>query len=399
MAAQATEQLNKTLTEATEFRLCSLSFYGKTQNGSFSPFTLPNGNALPRSYTEVLSLIWTCNKNFATGNNKPKLRKCVIARKCGLTKSTVNRVIKSLIELKLIEETEKDVYKIIPKVDGEHYIVLDNYLRHKKFNLNETFKRLPPSASHVFAKIKAFYLEKDEEGNYKNYDFRDRKPINYFTSSDAGLAGQLNLPQSTVADAIPLLIKADLVHRNKRIKFYDENGNAQYYIVQERDVPGNTLSWFTIPYEVLTVERRSTRTASEVQFNENLEELEISEDVIEQTYTELREQAEEKYKTIKTIIESDEELQAAKKELIATTEREFTAHTKQSTSSMFFDKLTTAQRRYYGRLAALGLSEDDFEPPYNCKLCNDTGQNLNTGQRCTCRPSIKRIILNRIFKA
>lgn len=399
MAASNAAQLNNTLPEATEYRLSSISFYGKPNSKGFSAFSLPGGKALPRAFTEILSYIWTHNKNYTHGNKKPKLRKSVIARKCGLSKTTVSNVLKELTDLNLIKEIEKDVYIIIPKVNDKHYIVLDNYLRNKKFKINEQLKRLPPTAPHVLGLIKAFYLQKDKDGNYINYDFENRKPINYFTSSDNGIAAQLNLPQSTVSDAIMPLLKAGLVNRNKRIKYLDDKGNAQYYIVQERNVPGNTASLFTIPYEVLTVERRSTRTASEVQFVENLEELEISEAEIQNTYATLREQAETKYKNVKAILDTDEEFKAAKKGLITATEQHFTSSNVTSANSTFSDELTTALHRYYERLSELGLSENDFEIPYNCKLCNDTGQNINTGQRCKCRTSVKAIILNRIFKA
>ncbi len=41
------------------------------------------------------------------------------------------------------------------------------------------------------------------------------------------------------------------------------------------------------------------------------------------------------------------------------------------------------------RLAALkelGLTEQDLEPQYECRLCNDTGYRIDTGQRCKCFP-------------
>ena len=130
---------------------------------------------------------------------------------------------------------------------------------------------------------------KDENGEYINYDFKNRKPKNYFYSSEQGLATLLNLPKSTIAYNIPLLLKLKLLYRNKRLKYKNEAGKSVYKIVQF--IPGNTQSIFVVPYEVLAVELRSTYEPQKIDFIENADEIEITDEALEKVYAELRAEA------------------------------------------------------------------------------------------------------------
>lgn len=51
-------------------------------------------------------------------------------------------------------------------------------------------------------------------------------------------------------------------------------------------------------------------------------------------------------------------------------------------------KISELRTQADSRLAALGLSEDDFTPRYKCKMCNDTGYD-SQGRQCEC---LKRFI-------
>lgn len=391
MAAMTAEQLNNVLPDTTEFTLCYLSFCGKRKNDKYNPFTQYNGKALPRACVKILSLIDTETRAFGKDT---KITKMHFAKKLGLSRQTVSDSLKRLTTDNLIEETEKDVYKIIPRVNRERYVVLDNYLHTTKFNIQGKLKKLLQTAVIVLSDIKSFYLMTDENGAYINYDFASRKPINYFCASEKSFETRLNLPPSTVGYAILELLRAGLLFRNKRLRYKDDKDKVKYKIVDLKDVPGNTTSIFTIPYEVLAVKQGAAQNITEIEFNANLEEREISETEIEATYAELREQAQEKFNNVKAILNSDEEFKAARNELNAAIVQHVTAPNNDST-----DNLAAAQRRYFSRLATLGISEDEFEPQYNCKKCNDTGKNLDTGQRCTCRSIIKQMIINRVFKA
>lgn len=399
MSEATATQLNR-FPEATEFTLCPVQFLGVRKNEEYNPFA-PDGHAPERAKTAILSLIYTYRKNFGP---KFKLTNAQIARKTGLVASTVSYTLKRLILVdKVVQETTPGCYKILPLITNKKYIVLDSFLNNQKFNVNGKLKKLPKSPVVVLDRIKAFYLEQDKDGNYINYDFDKRKPINRFKSSTKGLAKLLNLPESTVADAILILLRNKLLYRNKRLRYIDENSNAYYKIVE--DIPGNTLSVFVVPYEVLAVERRSTYTPpTESEFiPENFDELEkagsvfeIPESEIEKVYAELHTQAVERAAEAREKAFKDEALTAAKAELDEATTELFAAQGKDEIQKA--DKhINVAQRVYVARLAELGLSEDDLSPQFLCKRCRDTGINEN-GRRCRCRSRIKTLIISRILK-
>ena len=178
MLGATAKQLNMQFPEATEYTLCSLSFLGKRKAGEYNPFTEPSGNALPRSAIKILSYIWTSLKNF--GKNA-KITKARLRKKCGLSKGGVVAGLDRLTRLQLIEETKPNVYKIIPKVNGRDYFVLENYLHSQPFNVAGKIKCLSDSAVIVLDLIKSFYMQTKldtETGEliYINYDFRNRKP-------------------------------------------------------------------------------------------------------------------------------------------------------------------------------------------------------------------------------
>lgn len=395
MTETATKKLNTEFPEATEFSLCPVKFLGKSKDGKHNPFTQKNGKPLARAKIKILSYIWTVRKNFGT---HVKLSVADIARACGLTWITAKENLTQLQLLdNLITDTGKQ-YKIIPKVNGGNYFTVENYLLTKKFDIDGTRRKLPASAVLILDRLKSFYLETDKNGEYINYNFKNRKPKNYFYSSEQGLATLLNLPKSTVSYNVPLLIKLGLLYRNKRIKYKDKNGKSVYKIIQERAVPGNTQSIFVVPYEVLAVELRSTYEPQKVDFIENIDEIEITDEALEKVYAELRAEAETKTAAARELAFNDEELTAAKAELDEAICTAFTVQENGENVQEAKEYWNTAQARYLKRLAELGITEEEIsEPPYLCRSCSDTG-NTNTGQRCRCRSRVKELIISRMFK-
>ncbi len=386
MTETATTKLNIIIPEATEFTRCPLSFYGKHKDGEFNPFTRSNGKALPRADQKVLSLIWTETTDYGEDT---KIAKAHIAKKCGLSAGAVRESLKRLKALNLIEEPEDNVYKIIPKVNSKRYIVFENYLHKAKIDFAGKLKKLTQTAVAVLERIISFYKEftfdpETGEKIYTHYNFKERKVITYFKGSDTSIAKYMNLPTSTVSYAILELIRAKLLRRNKRLRYKDENDNVVYKIVQTKGVTGNTLSLFTVPYELLVVEQKSTYKAQEIEFIDEIEEIEISEAEIAAKYAEMRAAAEETAKAARDKALSDNEFRELRAELTA------------ATCSADIDRVVP---RYVARLDLLGIKEKDFEPQYNCLLCADTGQNLDTGQRCLCRARVKQMIIDSKFKA
>jgi len=397
MATTANGKLNITFPEATEFTLCPVQFFGKKKFGENNPFADKNGKPLCRAKIDILSYIWTVRKNF--GNIK--ILATDIARACGLSYPTVCDNLKQLRLLdNLVAETSPKKYKLIPKVNGKNYFAVDNYLLSKKFNIDGKFKPLADTSVLILSRLKAFYLEKDEEGNYINYDFKNRKPINYFYSSDKGLATLLNLPISTVSYAVPPLIKLGLLYRNKRLKYKDENGKTVYKIVQVKGIPGNTQSIFVVPYEVLAVEQRSTYKPQQVDFIENIDAntIEITEEALEKVYAELRDEAEAQTARARELELSDVEAQQLKAETKEAMNEAFDAIHNGEDTKPAKKRWDDAYKRYLKRLSELGISEDELtEPQFLCRRCNDTGF-TDTGQRCRCRARVKELIISRIFK-
>lgn len=380
MRETARTQLNNVIPEATEYKLLPLQFLGKRKEGEFNPFTRENGKALPRADIAVLSLVWTA-KFF--GKNV-KLSNADIARKCGLSKRAVEQSLERLKEKwRVLEEPKDNVYKIIPKVKNKRYIVLENYLHKAKFNIASVNKKLTKTAQIILERIISFYKEYyiDEETGeriYINYNFKSQKIINYFCGSEKSIAKYLNLPVSTVSDGISELIHAKLTYRNKRLKYKDENGATRYKITQERGVTGNTLSLFSVPSKLLLVEQRSTYEAQEPEFIEGIEEIEVSEAEIQAKYADMRAEAKAKAEAARNRAFEDKEMRDLQAELMS------------ASNSSDIDRI---QPRYSARLAVLGLSEEELSPQYSCVLCEDTGQNLDTGQRCLCRRKVKQLII------
>lgn len=371
--------------EATEFSLCPLQFLGKRKGKEFNPFSNADGSPIARAKIKILSLIWTEQKCFG----KAKISKKRFERKCGLAYSVVIDTLKKLTDDNIITETSKDVYKIVPKVNGQHYFAVDDYLYHLP---------LPTTAVLIEEYIKAFYLQTDENGEYINYDFKSRKPKNYFKSSNAGLAAQLNLPQSTISYGISKLIHSDLLYRWKRLRYKDENDNNVYKTVQIKGVTGNTSSVFVIPYEVLAVEQRSTYEPQQEDYTVKIDEIEISEEAIEKVYTEIREEAEAAHAAALKLAFNDEEFTAARAKVEEAINATFNAAENGENVQEAQELWNVAQGHYLKRLAELGLSEEELtEAPYLCRKCGDTGF-TDTGQRCRCRARIKELIISRIFK-
>lgn len=386
MSTAATAKFNIKVPEATEFTRCPLVFFGKRTGGEFNPFTRSNGLALPRADIKILSLIWSETTDYGEDT---KITKAHIARKCGLSISAVRVSLRRLKSVRLVEELEDNVYRIIPKVTGKRYIVFENYLHKTKIDFAGKLKKLTQTAVAILERIISFYKEfifdpETDEKIYTHYNFKERKVIEYFEGSEASIAKYMNLPKSTVSYAILELIKAKLLRRNKRLKYKDENDHVVYKVVQTKGITGNTLSLFTVPYELLVVEQKSMYKAQEIEFIDEIAELEISEAEIQAKYADLRASAEKNAKAAQDKALSDNEFQKLRAELTA------------ATCSADVDRVVP---HYVARLELLGISEKDFEPNYNCVLCSDTGQNLDTGQPCLCRARVKRMIIDSKFKA
>lgn len=395
MAEVTAKKLNIMFPEATEYTLFPVQFSGKQKEGEYNPFVDYKGKPLCRGKSKILSYIYTVQKNFGA---HVKLSKADIARACGLSYPAALDNITQLQLDGLIYDKD-GVYRILPKVNSGYYFQLENWLLTKKFKIDGELRKLTTTAVLIIDCVKNHYLRTDDDGNYINYNFKTRKPINYFRCSDKGFATLLGLPKSTISYALPKALNSGLLRRNKRLKSKDEKGREVIKIVQDINIPGNTDSLFTVPYEVLAVELRSTYEPKAVDFIENLEdEIEVTEEAIEKVYTELHLEAEAKHAAARELAASDDEFVAYKSELDEAQSAAFEALANGENVQEAKARWDSAYARYLKRLSELGISEDELlAPPYLCSRCRDTGF-TDTGQRCRCRTRVKALIISRIFK-
>lgn len=396
MRSATAAQLNNDFPDATEFLEMPVQLLGrytdKNKKPRYNPFHDKNFKPLARGKIKILSLIYTYKKRY--GENV-KLPVVLFARKLKMSRTTVKKSLIDLQTEKLIRNDAKDEYSIIPSIEDNDYIILENYLHNKQFSINDKIKRLSATAVIVFERIVRHWREiayKTEQENKDKPEDERQKAVEkalragQFYASEKSLAKYLNLPESTVSYALPQIIKAGLIYRNKRLRYIDDNGNVYYKVVQIKGVPGNTSSIFTINLDVLKLALKSEREAyAEIKVDTQLQETEISDQEIEATYTELREEAERKADVARSIACADAEFNELREEI---------------------DHVTSAQQmdsiaqRYLRRLSELGITESELNPQYNCAYCNDTGIEWNTGQKCRwCRYKVKQLILSRKIKA
>lgn len=396
MRGATAAQLNNDFPDATEFLEMPVQLLGrytdKNKKPRYNPFHDKNFKPLARGKIKILSLIYTYKKRYG---EDVKLSIVLFARKLKMSRTTVKKCLIELQTDKLITNDAKDKYSIIPHIEDDDYIILENYLHKKQFSINDKIKRLSATAVIVFERIVRHWREiayKTEQENKDKPDEERRKAVEkalragQFYASEKSLATYLNLPESTISYALPQIIKAELLYRNKRLRYIDDNGNVYYKIVQIKEVPGNTSSIFTINLDVLKLSLKSEREAyPEIKVDTQLQETEISEQEIEETYAALREEAEHKADIARSIAFADAEFNEIREEINNVT----------TVQQMDF-----VSQRYLRRLSELGISEAELNPKYNCTYCNDTGQEWNTGQKCRwCRYKVKQLILSRKIKA
>jgi len=396
MQSATAAQLNSSFPEATEFLELPVQMLGrytdKNKKTRYNPFHDKHFKPLSRGKLKILSLIYTYKKRYGEDVKFPIV---LFARKLKMSRTTVKKCLIELQTAKLISNDGKDEYSIIPKVEDNDYIIIENYLHKKQFSINDKIKRLSPTAVIVFERIVRHWREiayKTEQENRDKPEEERQKAVEkalragQFCASEKSLSTYLNLPESTISYALPQIIKAGLIYRNKRLRYIDDNGNVYYKVVQIKGVPGNTSSIFTINLDVLKLALKSEREAyAEIKVDAQLQETEISEQEIEEVYTELREEAESKANVARSVAFADAEFSEIREEINHVTS---------------VKQMDSIGKRYLRRLSELGITEAELNPQYNCAYCNNTGIEWNTGQKCRwCRYKVKQLILSRKIKA
>ena len=87
-----------------------------------------------------------------------------------MSRTTVKKCLIELQTAKLISNDGKDEYSIIPKVEDNDYIIIENYLHKKQFSINDKIKRLSPTAVIVFERIVRHWREIAYKTEQENRD-------------------------------------------------------------------------------------------------------------------------------------------------------------------------------------------------------------------------------------
>lgn len=173
------------LPKTTTFIMLPLAFTGKDKRFS----------GLTNAYQFLLALIYTMNKAVRA---PAKLTYDAFVEKFGMSRETVSKGLKELIRRKIIERVGNSRYRFLLKFNEDDYIVIDDYLHKKLWDVGGRLKRLPRS------RIKTLAFLQRMNDNPKTYGA--------FVSSQARIGKAIALPKTTAGESVRELVLAQLVH-------------------------------------------------------------------------------------------------------------------------------------------------------------------------------------------
>jgi DNA-binding MarR family transcriptional regulator len=192
----------------------------------------------------------------------------------------------------------------------------------------------------------------------------NKKRSGDYECSNSRIAHELGLSIKTVKQAVSVLLRADLIYRQKGINAYE-------------------LSIFNINNKMF---RTLARTQNKAQ-NKTVQAIKTDEDKTiarENYYAERRQHAQ--------YIAEQNERKALNYLPYATANKEFNslspaiamAEVRGQDVSELVQRQEAAHKRRLIALEQLGLTEADLKPQWHCKACEDTGFNKLSGKLCNC---------------
>lgn len=282
-----------------------------------------------------------------------------LTERTGKSRATVGRALHTTKALNLIK-LDKDKGYVCEVENPADFLRCPQFLTSEEFKIRRIKRKLIGNEVRVYA-----YL-------FTRCDNRKNKDKVCFASISQ-IAATLNISEKTVYKAIWALLRAGLIYRPKK----------------DKGLNGYVLSRYTLNTAILREHG--------VYITENVQSEPAAAPSSETSTEWTKERAEQYYYDKRAHAEL-----MAERNLIKARENERFKLADEVYKSMSIaaafafrepDKAQEYERRAARakgeRLAALkelGLTEQDLIPQYECKLCNDTGYRIDTGQRCKCLP-------------
>lgn len=403
---QGTAVLQFNPPKTTSYSFLFTEWTGKKKNGQvINPaFKFEDRKRLTSSMLLMLADI----REGSFGHDRPKLMKHkYFCNKFHLCKKTVQKNLDVLEKLGLIETCGRSRYKVVPENLSNGYILIEDYFFGEEWAIGDISKRLTYTSIIVLEYICSMYLF------YKKKD----KP---FVRSFTKLAAGLNFAPSTISDTIKELDAAGLIKRYKAtpVAGYTDNIEDTDYIIDysiEGVGDGYSLTAFVPDAKLLMFRQQLEEDAAAKalaaasaptsvpeepsepkqwpqkekkqrlrKLSQNKRRLYIGQ--VFKFINEDRQNAEWKAEYTLQCLEEDAEYARINKELrpfghdIAFAEIEGDIEKLQRLQARS-QELQSALKR---RRQELGISDADIKPQYRCRICNDTGEEPNTGHYCKC---------------
>ena len=297
--------------------------------------------------------------SFSEGENVADFTCRELSERYNVSKSSAMRSVKSALEAGIIKRMDKvSKYKFEGEKGEDGFLLIEEWAYFAEFDCgNGKNENLLHNDVRVLFYILSFC--------------RHQKGAPIFRASYGYIAERLNIAKNTVIAAVKKLKAAGLI----RVSGRAWNGHSHMTF------SANEKALATAKNEVI----RRAKVASK-----GIDDLNAKTE-FERYYAHLRAVAEDRAEKMNEKARSDKAYRVAEQELraleIDIAKAEYQG--KIDIRDLLLERQRTAQKRRSERLAAMGLTDDDLRPHYNCTKCSDTGF-IPDGHMCDCYPSRRR---------
>lgn len=297
--------------------------------------------------------------SFSEGENVADFTRRELSERYHLSKSSAERSLRAALEAGLIKRMDRvSKYKFMGEKGDDGFLLIEDWAYFAEFDFGNRKKE---NLLHNEVRV-LFYL----------ISFcRNQKGAPLFRASYSYIAQRLNLSKNTIISAVKRLKSAGLIRMSGRAW------------------NGHTRATFSVNEKALKAARneviRRAKAPSTVtqDFNARVDR--------ERYYAHLRAVADDRANRMQEKARSDEAYRNAEQELrkldleIAKAQHQ----AKEDLLELLLERQRAAQKQRSERLAAMGMTDEDLRPLYNCTKCSDTGF-LPDGRSCDCFPSRRR---------
>ena len=318
-----------------------------------------NGKKFSRAALAVFGTIFS----YSNVEGDPEAR-CFLSyagfqRQLNISHATVARALAAGSKCGLIARVAepKKAYRVTLD-DAEGFILSEYYLNHTAFKIRgeEKPRFLTKAQIDVYSLIKT-HCQNPKNGHK-------------FKGSVRGIMSTLHLAKRTVQDAISILLRADLIHREARgINSYER-------------------STFTVNNHLIrslkhTYKKSLPRPASKRRPSD--EDLRTER---ERFYAQLRQQAQARVDQFQRLLDADSRFRKLDLELRPIAHDKAVAEINGQTKRLeeLGRKEKSLKVRLARRMTELGISAEDLKPRFRCSVCHDTGFRIKDGKPCGCFP-------------